>query len=534
MSDLNFERKDLLNVTACCQKVLPLVYDDSLSYYEVLCKVQHKLNELIEINNTIRDEIHKEYVKILQAAKTVTDTVVTVTDARDEVLTLKQATEQYAHDVVTVYNETVQAKDTAVESAKSASQSASTATEKANSASTSATTASQKAQEATTGAQTATQKASDAQASADVAQSMSDIATAKADVAKDNADKVITAMSLVAGMVNLYQGRDITINVSSSDAETIKATVTPTIRNNVLYMNTLITQVINGVRNVKLPNIVTINLNMQNVFTWMSSKLTNVNRTNLPIVTYGGSRKISLNSVVLDTFNSSASGRSTGSWNYPIQLQVFSNNTDVINIESGKSETLYYNVTIAQPLTFQNEETPTPTDYIAKLNEETQARKQGDTQLQNNIDTLSNDTFHKNNIIPIANGGTGASDAYQALKNLNTTYVAQTETTPTEGVNGAFYISINNVLATIYNKTDDITFTMPANEEQYFTFETYDCNNAQLNFARADIGRDKYNNFIGVECINGLLIFSIYKGVTTEPHEKKIFVNNMNFTMIKN
>ena len=31
-----------------CQKVLPAVYDDSLSYYELLCKVIDKLNEVIE------------------------------------------------------------------------------------------------------------------------------------------------------------------------------------------------------------------------------------------------------------------------------------------------------------------------------------------------------------------------------------------------------------------------------------------------------------------------------------------------------
>lgn len=357
MSDLNFERKDLLNVTACCQKVLPLVYDDSLSYYEVLCKVQHKLNELIEINNTIRDEIRKEYVDILEATKTVTEAVATVTKARDEVLSLKEATEQYASDVVTVYNETVQAKNTAVESAKSASQSANTATEKANSASTSATTASQKAEEATTGAQTATQKASDAQASADVAQSMSEIATAKADIAKENADKVITAMSLVSGTVNLYRGGDITINVSSSDTETITATVTPTIRNNVLYMNTLITQTLKGQQAIKLPNVKSININMSEVFTWAASKLTNMNKINLPIVTYGGSRNISLNEYVTDKFNSSASGRGTGSWNYSVQLQLFGNETNILAIDTGKTETLYYNVTIAQPLTFKNEET---------------------------------------------------------------------------------------------------------------------------------------------------------------------------------
>ncbi len=31
-----------------CQKVLPLVYDDSLSYYEVLCKLVDYLNQMIE------------------------------------------------------------------------------------------------------------------------------------------------------------------------------------------------------------------------------------------------------------------------------------------------------------------------------------------------------------------------------------------------------------------------------------------------------------------------------------------------------
>lgn len=35
-----------------CQKVLPLVYDESLSYYEVLCKMRDKLNEVIELSNS--------------------------------------------------------------------------------------------------------------------------------------------------------------------------------------------------------------------------------------------------------------------------------------------------------------------------------------------------------------------------------------------------------------------------------------------------------------------------------------------------
>lgn len=39
-----------------CQKVLPLVYDESLSYYEVLCKVRDKLNELIALYDPICDK----------------------------------------------------------------------------------------------------------------------------------------------------------------------------------------------------------------------------------------------------------------------------------------------------------------------------------------------------------------------------------------------------------------------------------------------------------------------------------------------
>lgn len=41
-------------------KVLPLVYDDSLSYYEVLCKVTKKLNDLVSFINEIPQYIDNE------------------------------------------------------------------------------------------------------------------------------------------------------------------------------------------------------------------------------------------------------------------------------------------------------------------------------------------------------------------------------------------------------------------------------------------------------------------------------------------
>lgn len=46
-----------------CYKVLPLVYDDSLSYYEVLCKVVDYINNLIDQDKAFSDEIES-----LQAA----------------------------------------------------------------------------------------------------------------------------------------------------------------------------------------------------------------------------------------------------------------------------------------------------------------------------------------------------------------------------------------------------------------------------------------------------------------------------------
>lgn len=48
-----------------CQKVLPLVYDDSLSYYELLCKVVNKLNEVITNENELNEAFQqlKEWVE---------------------------------------------------------------------------------------------------------------------------------------------------------------------------------------------------------------------------------------------------------------------------------------------------------------------------------------------------------------------------------------------------------------------------------------------------------------------------------------
>lgn len=48
---------DIVKLRFWCHKVMPLVYDDSLSYYEVICKVAKKLNEVIETVDKLPDYI---------------------------------------------------------------------------------------------------------------------------------------------------------------------------------------------------------------------------------------------------------------------------------------------------------------------------------------------------------------------------------------------------------------------------------------------------------------------------------------------
>lgn len=56
-----------------CQKILPLLYDDSLTYYENLCKLTSKTNEIIDDINDgyealISQKIDEFFNKIMIAA----------------------------------------------------------------------------------------------------------------------------------------------------------------------------------------------------------------------------------------------------------------------------------------------------------------------------------------------------------------------------------------------------------------------------------------------------------------------------------
>lgn len=72
-----------------CYKILPLVYDQSLSYYETLCRVVDKINEVIDfVDNSLKAEIQAIVSKLVidaaYDAETETLTILLDTNTDEE------------------------------------------------------------------------------------------------------------------------------------------------------------------------------------------------------------------------------------------------------------------------------------------------------------------------------------------------------------------------------------------------------------------------------------------------------------------
>ena len=57
-----------------CQKILPLTYDESMSYYEFLCKLLKVINEIIEVVNELKPQDLSEIYRRLDAIEAVNET----------------------------------------------------------------------------------------------------------------------------------------------------------------------------------------------------------------------------------------------------------------------------------------------------------------------------------------------------------------------------------------------------------------------------------------------------------------------------
>lgn len=119
--------KDLSKFRFWCQKVLPLVYDDSISYYEVLCKVVDYLNTVIDNINIDADNIDELADDFLELQTYVNNFFADI----DQLVTYAQRAETAATaasaSAVTAATQAGNAASSASSAASSASNSASSA-----------------------------------------------------------------------------------------------------------------------------------------------------------------------------------------------------------------------------------------------------------------------------------------------------------------------------------------------------------------------------------------------------------------------
>lgn len=167
--------KSLANFRFWCQKVLPLVYDDALSYYEVLGKMVQYLNDVIDDVNADADNINTLYQAFLELQAYVEQAIqYDIHDLEEAVATCIEAAQS-----------ATASEENAQTSATSASESASSALESAQQASGSAINAANSAINALEAQQQALGYASDANQSALSASQSSLTAISMADQASN-------------------------------------------------------------------------------------------------------------------------------------------------------------------------------------------------------------------------------------------------------------------------------------------------------------------------------------------------------------
>lgn len=223
--------KSLDNFRFWCQKVLPLVYDDSLSYYEVLGKMVVQLNDVI-------DDVNADTENVLTLKDAFLELQTYVNEFFDDIDQLASYAER-AEDAQTAANASainaaasasnasasslaaMNARDAAVAAKEVAETSASTASTAATNANTKASEAAQSAITAQTAQASASQSATLAATDRSAAQTAASTATTKANEAASSA---ATAEGVLESIPDDYSG------LSSSYSNFSVAEMTPLIK----------------------------------------------------------------------------------------------------------------------------------------------------------------------------------------------------------------------------------------------------------------------------------------------------------------
>ena len=186
-----------------CQKVLPLVYDDSLSYYEVLNKMVIYLNQVIDnINADTANvaELEDDFLLLQTYVNNFFDDIdqlVTYTERAEAAQTAANASAINAATSASNASESslaaMNARDAAVTAKQAAETSASTASTAATNANTKASEAAQSAITAQTAQASASQSATLADSARSAAQTAATTATTKASEASTSATNAQTS-----------------------------------------------------------------------------------------------------------------------------------------------------------------------------------------------------------------------------------------------------------------------------------------------------------------------------------------------------
>lgn len=260
--------KSLVNFRFWCQKVLPLVYDDSLSYYEVLGKMVVQLNDVIDnVNadtenvltlkdaflelqtyvNNFFDDIDQlaSYAERAEAAQTAANasavnaatsasnasaSSLAAMNARDAAVAAKQTAQTSENNASTAAtnantkaNEAAQSAITAQTAQASASQSATLAATDRSAAQTAANTATTKASEASTSATNAETSANNAAQSKEDAEEAANNIQENLDNIQQNTQDI---NDLKESLVDEIESLGKTFNVTWNSGYTINGNTT--------------------------------------------------------------------------------------------------------------------------------------------------------------------------------------------------------------------------------------------------------------------------------------------------------------------
>lgn len=87
--------EDIEKLKICCSKILPLAYDNSLSYYETLCKISYNVNAMVDVINNL-----PEYIKTVITTEELMSILSELLDTlREQIVIVNEKSDNATKDI---------------------------------------------------------------------------------------------------------------------------------------------------------------------------------------------------------------------------------------------------------------------------------------------------------------------------------------------------------------------------------------------------------------------------------------------------